>query len=75
MDQSTAILVLIVAAVIGVVSLLAQIRLFSIDNTLKRILQNIEAGKKTTEPPTTSIYGLSTGGDVQKSQDAMWAGK
>lgn len=68
MDQTVALFVLVLAFALAVVLILAQIKLFSIDSTLKRILQVMEHG----DNPIAEAETADQRPDIQKMQDKMW---
>ena len=69
MDQTVALFVLVLAFALAIVLILAQIKLFSIDSTLKRILQVMEHGDS---PAIAEAETADQRPDIQKMQDQMW---
>ncbi len=51
MDPDVAMLLLIIALVLGLAALFAQFRLFSIDASLKRIVQHLDQQTSAATPP------------------------
>lgn len=60
MDSSVVLPVLLVVLVLAIVMMFAQVRLFSIDRTLKEIKADLAAANKKAEKPTyNSLNPLS----------------
>jgi hypothetical protein len=70
MDPSVELLIAVIALVLAIVCLMAQLRLFSIDRTLKGILKRMEAGGSTPAQPEPETTAGEL--DVSKTQAAMW---